>query len=72
MDLIAEAEKLGFTTSSEPIQPGDTYLAGRNTGPHLLICERVVNNVLGEPSYIVPVEMAYCFDVWHCVKIIGE
>lgn len=65
------AKGLGFISSSDSIQPGDTYLAERNTGPKLLTCLKVMKNDFGEPSYIVPKEVAYCFDVWECVKIEG-
>ena len=58
------ATELGFTISLDPIQPGDTYLAERNTGPHLLTCLRVVD------GYVVPVESAYCYDLYECIKIV--
>lgn len=64
--IVQAAKDLGFVSSPDPIQPGDTYLAERNTGPHLLTCHKVKNN------YIVPVEMAYCYDVWECIKIVTE
>lgn len=63
------AKEMGFIPTDEPIQPGDTYLAERNTGPKLLTCLSVVNNNFGEPSYIVPKEFAYCYNAWHCVKV---
>jgi len=71
MNIIERAQELGFQTDKSPIQPGDLYLAERNTGPKLLMCEKVVNNYRGEPSYIVPTEIAYCFDAWECVKVIA-
>ena len=63
--ISERAKELGLVTSDEPIQPGDMYLAERNTGPHLLTCSSV-----SERQYIVPVEMAYCFDTWECIKIV--
>lgn len=72
MNIQECAEELGLVTSSDSIQPGDTYLAERNTGPHLLTCDHIVNNDLGEPSYVVPTEIAYCYDVWECVKVIDS
>lgn len=64
--LSERAKKLGLVTSDDPIQPGDTYLAERNTGPHLLTCWRV-----HDKNWIVPVEEeAYCYDTWECIKIV--
>ncbi len=65
--LKERAEELGLEVSDDPIQPGDLYLAERNTGPKLLTCRSV--NTRG---WIVPVENAYCFDTWECAKVIGE
>ncbi len=65
--LKERAAELGFEVSDDPIQPGDTYLAERNTGPHLLTCEKV------DPRHwIQAVEMAYSYDTWECIKVIGE
>lgn len=47
------------------IQPGDLYVAQRNSGPKLLTCLRV-NNYDG---WIVPVDRAYCYDINECVKV---
>lgn len=47
------------------IQPGDFYVAERNTGPHLLTCLRVNH----EGGWIVPVERAYCYDISECVRV---
>lgn len=63
MNIIERAQDLGFQIDKSPIQSGDTYLAERNTGPHLLTCRRVQN------GYVVPEGFAYCFDVWECVKV---
>jgi len=71
VNIQERAEGLGLLTSSDPIQPGDMYLAERNTGPKLLTCNKVVNTHLGDPDYIVPTEIAYCFDARECVKLIG-
>lgn len=49
----------------DPIQPGDTYVAGRNTGPHLLTCQSIGD------GFIVPVEAAYCFDLHECRKVLA-
>lgn len=69
LSIEKRATEEGFVPSSDPIQPGDIYLAERNTGPHLLTCLKVVNNEFGKPSYIVPVEIAYCYDAWECIKV---
>lgn len=72
MSIKERADELDLVVSSDPIRPGDTYLAERNDGPKLLTCNKVINNSLGEPSYVVPEENAYCYDVWECVKIVEE
>lgn len=65
--IISErAKELGFMTSMDPIQPGDLYLAERNSGPHLLTCYKANE----EEGWIVPVERAYCFDTNECIKIV--
>lgn len=64
--LKERAAELGFEVSDDPIQPGDTYLAERNTGPHLLTCESV-----NERNWIKAVEMAYSYDTWECIKIVS-
>lgn len=48
------------------INKGDLYMAKRNTGWKLLTCERLSD----DGSFVVPVELAYCFDVWECYKVI--
>ena len=62
-NIRTTAKEMGLIPIEGPIQPGDTYLAERNTGPKLLTCLQVKNN------YVVPVELAYCYDVWECVKV---
>jgi hypothetical protein len=51
----------------ETLEPGDVYLAARNTGPHLLTVEKIVYDV-GAP-FVIPVENAYAFDLAECVAI---
>ena len=48
----------------EEIKPGDFYLGMRNQGPKLLECELV-----HPERWIQPVEIAYSYDVWECVKV---
>lgn len=65
-DYIAAAKELGVEIVNEPIQPGDLYLAGRNTGIKLLTCKAV------EPhprDWIVPTTMDYSFDTRECMKV---
>lgn len=45
------------------LEPGDTYLAARNTGPHLLTVKEVAMGAA------FPVETAYPFDLNECVPI---
>ncbi len=63
--IRARATELGLIYSEEPIKPGDTYLAERNTGPHLLTCKFV------DPRHwIEAVEDAYPYNTWDCIKIV--
>lgn len=54
----------------QPIFEGDMYLACRNTGPHLLTAKTIFPR--GRGGYIVPVENAYYFDIWECVKVVEQ
>ena len=46
------------------VSAGDSYVAERNTGPKLLIAERIdVEN-----GFIIPTSLAYCFSIKECVK----
>lgn len=60
-----EFEGTTLLLSDEPIRVGDTYIAGRNTGPHLLTCRSV------HETFICSVENAYAFDTCECRKIVG-
>lgn len=60
-----QANKSGILTNHEEIKPGDKYMAERNTGPYILTCRQV------QDGYIVPVETAYCYDLYECIKITG-
>lgn len=48
------------------IEPGDTYIAKRNTGWKLLTCRFVDPN-----HWVMPVESAYSYDTWECAKVIS-
>lgn len=64
--LEAFAAKIGKEIVDGDIQPGDQYIAERNTGPKLLTCKYV------DPrNWIVPTNTpsAYSYDVWECFKV---
>lgn len=61
-----EGEKLKLSDKKNDIEPGDVYIAGRNTGPHLLTCRSVSS--LG---FIVPEENQYPFDIYECRKVLS-
>jgi hypothetical protein len=47
------------------IEPGDTYIAERNTGLKLLTCRENVR----DQGFIVATEWAYAYDTGECIKI---
>lgn len=51
------------------IQPGDLYIAERNTGPKLLIAKEIVQPEDGSLAYVIAAEIAYPYDLRECVKI---
>lgn len=55
--------------ADQDLAPGDSYLAMRNTGPHLLTVLKVVSeeNLVG--GFVCAKEPAYAFDIPECVKI---
>lgn len=55
--------------ADQDLAPGDSYLAMRNTGPHLLTVSKVVSeeNLVG--GFVCAKEPAYAFDIPECVKI---
>ena len=61
---IVEIEGLKFRMIPGDLQPGDTYIAERNTGPKLLTVKTV-----NPRGWIQSQESAYSFDTWECVKI---
>jgi len=62
---VVEIEGVRFRAIEGEIQPGDWYVAERNTGPHLLTCRE--NDK--ENRWIVPVEEKYSFDTGECVRV---
>ncbi len=65
-DYIDAAKELGVEILDEPIQPGDLYLAGRNTGIKLLTCKKVHPYPRG---WIEPTTLDYSFDTHECKKV---
>ena len=61
-DDTVEAEM----TSQSLLRPGAMYLAKRNTGWKLLTC-RLVDT---QRHFVVPMEVAYCFDTWECYRVL--
>jgi hypothetical protein len=54
------------------IQPGDLYVAERNTGPHLLTVRKVVEDgegPMGFGGYVLATTIDYPFDFHECVKV---
>lgn len=70
-DLAASAVELGLRLVDDPIQPGDLYLAGRNTGVHLLTCKSVEMTAYGTADWINSVEIAYAYDAGECRKVVA-
>ncbi len=63
-ELRKSAADLGVTLHfGEPVRPGDTYLAQRNTGPKLLTC-----NYLAE-ACVYATTPAYPYDFSECVLV---
>lgn len=64
-----EFEGVTLTLSNErgDIAPGDLYIAGRNSGPHLLTA-RTINK---EDGWIGSHEPAYPFDIHECRKVLA-
>jgi hypothetical protein len=56
-------EGLVFVKDEGELQPGDLYIAERNTGPHLLTVKRV------EIGAVFPTTPDYPFDIDECVKV---
>ena len=67
-----EGLTLEYAGEWQDLQPGDSYVAQRNTGPHLLTVA-FVKETLGDQDQwagaVYPVESAYPFDLHECVKV---
>lgn len=57
-------------TTGEFLEPGDTYVAERNSGPHLLTVKQNRDGVY--QRWIEPVEDAYSFDWNECCGVLLE
>ena len=65
-----EMEGIILTLDKSNLTEGDTYIAGRNTGPHLLTVKEVIYNELGNPDFVIPKEQnKYFYDIGECYKI---
>lgn len=55
--------------ADQTLRPGATYVAGRNTGPHLLTVRQhvVEENFVG--GFVISEEGAYPFDASECVVV---
>lgn len=64
---VIELEGLKFRMSGDgEVNEGDLYIAGRNTGPHLMTCKRVDKKIGCIYSTVVH---DYPFDIHECVKV---
>lgn len=65
-----DIEGLKFKMIDGELQPGDLYIAERNTGPHLLTVRKVVHEeTTGQAMHVNPTTMDYPFDIEECVKV---
>lgn len=60
-----EADHQPITATSDQLQPGDLYIARRNTGWHLLTC----HNDDTDNNWVVPQEPAYVYDRHECRRV---
>lgn len=58
-------EGLLLTMSDEEIKAGDTYVAGRNTGPHLLTAREIGAGCIHSREFM------YSFDIYECRKVVA-
>ncbi len=66
-DYLDAAKMLGVDIVKGPIEPGDMYLAGRNTGIKLLVCMSV-----HKKAWIVPTTIACSYNTWECRKVVDS
>lgn len=71
--MIIEALGRKFEVENgENIQSGDTYLAKRNAGWKLLVCEEHVKDGSLHGGFIHSVTLDYSYDTNECFKVITE
>lgn len=62
---------LGKNAEEEPLSHGDAYLAERNTGSHLYVCDHMSE----DGSYVVAKpengKIVYPYDAWECRRVTG-
>ena len=66
-EILDFAQENGFRALDTELEPGDSYLAGRNTEIQLLTCDKVFD--AGYRPWVQAVEMAYSYDLGECVKV---
>lgn len=64
---IEGVECLDNSVRTTGINPGDLYMAKRNRPWQLLTCAKV-----HEDGFVIPVEIAYCFDLHECFRVVIE
>lgn len=62
---IIDFEGVQLKMDPSEIEPGDIYVAERNTGPKLLTAKEVDTEI----GCIFPVEQEYPYDIPECVKV---
>ncbi|GIU69039.1 MAG: hypothetical protein KatS3mg002_0275 [Candidatus Woesearchaeota archaeon] len=60
---VVDLNGLKVIQDEGPLQPGDIYVAERNTGPKLLTVKNVDNGI------VIPTTPDYCYNIWECVKV---
>jgi hypothetical protein len=65
----AKVRLLPGKETGDLLEPGDFYLAERNSGPQLLTVKRVRETDAEWAGWVIPVELAYFFDFVECVGV---
>ncbi|MFH1405064.1 MAG: hypothetical protein ABIH21_03120 [Patescibacteria group bacterium] len=63
---VVNLEGINFVMDEGEIQPGDLYIAERNTGPKLLTARKVDDQDL---MCIFPTTLDYPYDLGECIKV---
>ena len=67
--IVVQDQSVYSRWAIDPLIPGQSYMAKRNTGWKLLTCLSVTMSG-GEPSFVNAQEKAYAFDAWECFKVL--